>query len=282
MGDESYAIMLLSALEYGWEHARDDSGLIHKDWSGRSGGRQGHFRLLDQAPVAEIYALAAQVRPAGSERLPDGGRPSERGNGFIATAWNQVGPSSPLLSPMGTLGNCRRFKGRGIYAVEDYGEIVLTGRVYTYYEQHGGPAGNLGFPLMEAEAAPASPSGAHGYRQLFEGSRVYPPQVLSRLAAVRAGAVIYWTDQIGPYATSFDIGICYERFGGPGGPLGYPTSERGRGLPSPQGTDGYFQRFEYGSIYWSAAHGAYMVSGAIQAAYEAQGGTVRSLGFPDV
>jgi hypothetical protein len=49
---------------------------------------------------------------------------------------------------------------------------------------------------------------------------------------------------------------------------------------SPDGTTGYFQRFNTGSIHWSAKHGAVAVWHDIQRVYEQNGGTGGKLGFP--
>ena len=158
VGDNSYAFLLLSALEYGWTtRATIRASSTGIGVGGPAGGRaiSGCWirrRWPRFSPWRRRFALPAAR-----------GCPTGRGCPSTATASSPApgtrrAQARPVLSPMGTLGNCRRFKERGIYAVEGVGEIVLTGRVYTYYEQHGGPAGNLGFPLMEAEAAPASPS----------------------------------------------------------------------------------------------------------------------------
>ena len=107
-----------------------------------------------------------------------------------------------------------------------------------------------------------------------------PSPVRSRRKSAASGAAIYWTGSSGPFTAWHEIGACYENFGGPAGPLGYPTSERSQALASPRGTEGLYQRFERGSIYWSERHGGHPVCDAIAAHYEGLGGTASRLGFP--
>lgn len=72
----------------------------------------------------------------------------------------------------------------------------------------------------------------------------------------------------------------YQAMGYSASPLGLPTSDEFDAASSPFGTTGRLNRFEGGSIYWSASYGAYPVYGQISQQYEAQGGTGSSYGFP--
>lgn len=79
------------------------------------------------------------------------------------------------------------------------------------------------------------------------------------------------------------IWTAYLGNSGPDGPLGRPQSDEAvaiAGPASPHGTTGLVQRFDDGSIYWSAAYGAYPVYGEISRTFEAQQGTGGPLGFP--
>ncbi|MCF6510166.1 hypothetical protein E9549_22675, partial [Blastococcus sp. MG754426] len=63
--------------------------------------------------------------------------------------------------------------------------------------------------------------------------------------------------------------------GGPAGELGYPTTGV-RALPD----GGAFAHFENGSIYWSPATGARVVSGAVRQRWAATGWQNGVLGYP--
>jgi len=66
----------------------------------------------------------------------------------------------------------------------------------------------------------------------------------------------------------------YRQAGGPGGALGWPTTDEVR-LPG-----GAVTRFEHGAICTTPADGAHVVTGAVQGAWAAQGGERSPLGFP--
>ncbi|HET7174319.1 MAG TPA: SpoIID/LytB domain-containing protein [Nocardioidaceae bacterium] len=65
--------------------------------------------------------------------------------------------------------------------------------------------------------------------------------------------------------------------GGTGSALGLPTSGQN---PNP-GAGGALQTFQHGSIYWSAAHGAWDLSGPMLTAYQHWGGPASTVGFPE-
>lgn len=59
-GDPTYMDAVEENLAYAWEHARDESGLIGRDWSGRTHADAGGKGLLDEACMAEAYAILAR------------------------------------------------------------------------------------------------------------------------------------------------------------------------------------------------------------------------------
>jgi hypothetical protein len=277
-GDSSFAGALFTSLEHGWNHACDELGLVWPDWSGRRGSRS-FARLLDQAPVAEIYALAAGLSDITAADGAAADRQIAPDGSAVPVALDSA-TSQTVLSPMGTLGYSRLALGQGIYASARYGIYALDGAAYAYYERLGGPGGTLGYAMGRPELAAVSPTGTRGMLLRLEGSRPYPPQVTARLNLPACGATLYWSERFGPHATHVNTGACYESFGGSGGILGYPTSDRLPAHRSPHGTSGYLQRFEGGSIYECQRYGAHLVTGAISACYEKHGGTGSGLGFP--
>ncbi len=89
-----------------------------------------------------------------------------------------------------------------------------------------------------------------------------------------AGGTVYWSAATGPQVVRGQMLRAYEASGGPAGPLGFPTG------PSRASGSASVQRFQSGSIWWSAAGGAQPVRGAIGAAWEAAGGAGGRLGVP--
>lgn len=63
--DPRYIESFKTNLDYAWEHARGPLGFFNPDWAGDestargSNGKEGHYWLLDQAAMVELYALLA-------------------------------------------------------------------------------------------------------------------------------------------------------------------------------------------------------------------------------
>jgi len=72
------------------------------------------------------------------------------------------------------------------------------------------------------------------------------------------------------------IQATFDRLGGPGGLLGFPTTPE---LPTPDRI-GAFRHYAAGSIYWSPASGAHEVHGAIRAEWAALGWETGFLRYP--
>ncbi|MCL6613522.1 MAG: glycoside hydrolase family 76 protein [Firmicutes bacterium] len=64
-GDPSYVKAMALALDQGWYMARDRRGLVHRDWSGRTRRENEPFPLLDQAPIAELWARLSALNLEG-------------------------------------------------------------------------------------------------------------------------------------------------------------------------------------------------------------------------
>ena len=87
---------------------------------------------------------------------------------------------------------------------------------------------------------------------------------------------IFWTPATGAQAVFGGIREGWARTGAEWGFLGFPTS----GEISTAGRPGAVQLFQGGSLYWSAATGAYPVRGPIAQAWAMQGYEGGRLGFP--
>jgi GH25 family lysozyme M1 (1,4-beta-N-acetylmuramidase) len=86
---------------------------------------------------------------------------------------------------------------------------------------------------------------------------------------------IYYAPNTGAYAVTGPILTRYQQLGGPGGSLGFPTSDT---TTTPDG-NGQSTTFGDASLYYSSANGTHLIQGAIRAKWLALGGT-QTLGFP--
>lgn len=197
---------------------------------------------------------------------------------FMGAATSEVEPATP--TQRGTRGYLQRYANSSIYWCAPYGAQPVFHDVNSYYDEHGGTSGLLGFPATPEDVAAPSQYGGRGAFQRFEGLTDYSGEILALLGDVRYGSTVYWSEQFGAFSTFGAIGECYESYHGTGGWMGFPSSEEMDAETSPRGTIGRLQRFEGGTIYWTQKHGACAVGGIISVYYEAMGGTNSLLGFP--
>ena len=121
----------------------------------------------------------------------------------------------------------------------------------------GGPLG----PLGAADGAPY-PVGKDGLRQNF------------------AGGAIFYTPATGANVVTGQVLAKYESVGGPEGDLGFPiTSEVDGGLPTASRMSS-FAAADKPVIFWTPDHGAVIVRGAMEAAWEKLDGAKGELGAP--
>jgi tRNA A-37 threonylcarbamoyl transferase component Bud32 len=200
-----------------------------------------------------------------------------------ASARNPLGfPTSPPIpaaaSERGTGGWYQRFEGGSIHCANGGGAIPILGEMDTLYRKLIGSRGPLGFPLAPEMPAHPSPTGTKGLVQRFEGMRDYPEEI--KTLEIRCGASIYWSKKYGAFPTWGAIGAMYERLLGTGGVLGFPSSEELPADASRFKTEGRYQCFEGGIIYWSKKYGAIPVMEPILSAFKNKGDTTGRFGFP--
>ena len=153
-------------------------------------------------------------------------------------------------------GQYQRFQGGAIYWTAANGARVVVGDVSLLYDGVAGAEGFLGWPT--SSAAYDSANGG-GLRQSFQSG------------------VIFWSASTGARIVSGSILTAYSQLKAQSGSLGWPTGPVGNVAANGGGTA---QSFQNGSIYWSAANGAFAVSGAIRLAYWAELGEGGVLGWP--
>lgn len=172
--------------------------------------------------------------------------------GAAAGAWGYpAGNPIPIASPSGN-GVGQVFVGGSAYAKDGSAAYLVTGAIRDYYFSKGGAAGSLGWP---AGAQSCSADGS-SCSQLF------------------TGGTVAWTKTAGAVLTAPQVDAAYAAASGS---LGAPASDL---IWIPQNGGGLGKAYANGSIYWSAATGAYPVSGGIRTAYFGVSGAAGPLGWP--
>ncbi|RBY91754.1 hypothetical protein DQ244_10735 [Blastococcus sp. TBT05-19] len=213
-------------------------------------------------------------------------------------------PTSDVTAVAGG-GQYARFQGGSIYWTQAAGTKVLTGAVRDRYEAAGGASSTLGLPLSDVTALPGGGRFAH-----FQGGSVYWTQATG--ARVLSGAVrdrwaaqgwengplgfptsdattlagggqyahfqngsVYWSSGTGAHVVSGAVRDRWAAAGWEAGSLGFPTTD----VQSLAG-GGRFAHFQGGSIYWTQATGARVLSGAVLDRWAATGWENGILGYP--
>ena len=92
---------------------------------------------------------------------------------------------------------------------------------------------------------------------------------------------MFFTPATGPRSMMGAILDKYESLGGPAASdLGFPTMNEARGLAGPDSRVSTFSASDKPLIYWTADHGAFVVRGAINAAWDKLGSSGGALGVP--
>jgi uncharacterized protein with LGFP repeats len=135
--------------------------------------------------------------------------------------------------------------------------IDPTAAINMAWRAAGGPAGPLGAKQGDQYAV-----GGDGLAQNF------------------AGGKIFFSPATGANAVETDILAKYESLGGPGGNLGFPIGNEADGGRKPASRVSAFAAADKPVIFWTPDHGAYVVRGAIKAAWDKLGSATGKLGPP--
>ena len=135
--------------------------------------------------------------------------------------------------------------------------IDPTAAINMAWRASGGPSGPLG-----AEQGDQYPVGGDGLGQNFAGGKVF------------------FSPATGANAVESDILAKYESLGGPGGTLGFPIANEADGGLKPASRVSAFAANDKPVIFWTPDHGAFVVRGAINAAWDKLGGPTGKLGAP--
>lgn len=108
---------------------------------------------------------------------------------------------------------------------------------------------------------------------------VYP--VGAGFAQDFARGKMFFTPATGAKSMSGPVLDKYEALGGPAGSdLGFPTIDEAPGLAGPDSRASTFSASDKPVIFWTAAHGAFVVRGAMNAAWDKLGSSGGALGVP--
>jgi uncharacterized protein with LGFP repeats len=183
----------------------------------------------------------------------------------VAAYYQKLGGANSFLGkPVGNEyaptpgGKAQNYQNGAIYWTSRTGAHVVHGAFLAKYRQLGGPAGLLGYPIMD-EAAVSDRIG-----QYIRFSR-------------SGGAYLYWTPRTGAHAVYGAILAEYLRLHGPTSTLGYPITDEN---PAAGGRYNHFSRPGGASIYWSPGSGAHAIYGAIRGTWAALGWERGRLGYP--
>ena len=176
--------------------------------------------------------------------------------GFPTSDEIDVGPS-----PHGTKGKCQHFEGGSIYWSWQTEAHPIQGEIAKLHDSLNGVAGRLGFPLSGEHTAHPSPQGSAGAFQRFEGG-LHDALPVGDEWDYSKGVSVY-SSKHGAYPVWGGIRICYESLGNTSSVLGFPISLETEAAKSPQGTTGWYQRFEGGIIFWCENYGGVPVVGSI-------------------
>jgi uncharacterized protein with LGFP repeats len=136
--------------------------------------------------------------------------------------------------------------------------IDPTAAINMAWRAAGGPSGPLG-----AKQGDQYPVGGDGLAQNF------------------AGGKIFFSPATGANAVESGILTKYEALGGPaGGNLGFPIANEADGGLKPASRLSRFSATDKPVIFWTPDHGAFVVRGAIKAAWDKLGGATGKLGAP--
>ncbi|MGP4018475.1 LGFP repeat-containing protein [Saccharopolyspora sp. 5N708] len=149
-----------------------------------------------------------------------------------------------------------------IYWTQPSGPNAVRGAIRDKWAASGWERGPLGYPITDELAAP---DGVGRYNQ-FNGDGRFP-------------AGIAWSPQTGAHSMQGVIAQRYIELSGPGGVLGYPTTDE-QTTADGIGRYNHFTGAGGASIYWTPWAGAHEVYGGIRARWAQLGWERSYLGYP--
>ena len=190
--------------------------------------------------------------------------------GAILTRYNQLGGAGGLLGACTTnelttpdgVGRFNHFQNGSIYWTQATGAWEVFGEIRNRWEALGWETGVLGYPTT---GETKTPDGVGRFNHFKKGNTL---------------GSIYWTQATGAWEVHGNIRAKWESLDWEKGVLGYPTTNE---TATPDGV-GRFNHFKKGttegSIYWTAATGAWEVHGNIRLKWAELNWEKGALGYP--
>lgn len=200
--------------------------------------------------------------------------------GAINAAWDKLGGSA------GTLGvptADESWKGDVVTQPFTGGEVSWNAKTKTFTTTPADLAGQLtgldvpGDATTAIAAARRAAGGPQGTLGDEQGAQY---KVGDGVAQNFAGGTIFYSSSTGAHAITGDVLAKYRAAGGPQGDLGFPASNETDGGISPTSRIATFAAADNPAIFWTPEHGAFVVRGAMNAAWDKLGGATGKLGAP--
>ncbi|RBY77804.1 hypothetical protein DQ238_14165 [Geodermatophilus sp. TF02-6] len=182
----------------------------------------------------------------------------------VVTAWARTGwERGPLGYPTAATGSgeqlpagaaVQTFEGGAVYVSPSTGGHAVTADLLAAYRAAGGSTGTLGLPTSDPGT---TPDGVARYQHFGGGS-------------------IYATAATGTRVLTAVVRDAWAASGWERGPLGYPTTDT---AATPDGL-GRYTHFQRGSVYWTRATGAHLLTGAVLDAWARTGWEAGVLRYP--
>ena len=200
--------------------------------------------------------------------------------GAINAAWDKLGGSA------GTLGvptADESWKGDVVTQPFTGGEVSWNAKTKAFTTTPADLAGQLtgldvpGDATTAIAAARRAAGGPQGTLGDEQGAQY---KVGDGVAQNFAGGTIFYSPATGAHAITGDVLAKYRAAGGPQGDLGFPASNETDGGISPTSRIATFAAADNPAIFWTPEHGAFVVRGAMNAAWDKLGGATGKLGAP--
>ena len=200
--------------------------------------------------------------------------------GAINAAWDKLGGSA------GTLGvptSDESWKGDVVSQAFTGGEVSWNAKTKSFTTSPADLAGQLtgldvpGDATTAIAAARRAAGGPQGTLGDEQGAQY---KVGDGVAQNFAGGTIFYSPATGAHAVTGDVLAKYRAAGGPQGDLGFPASNETDGGISPKSRIATFAAADNPAIFWTPEHGAFVVRGAMNAAWDKLGGATGKLGAP--
>ncbi|PRW63015.1 hypothetical protein CEP50_12560 [Actinopolyspora mortivallis] len=188
----------------------------------------------------------------------------------IRDKWDRIGGARTVgyptidqrITPDGK-GRYNHFENNAsIYWTEQTDAHLVQGLIREKWAATGWERGPMGYPLTD---------------ELADKDRIGRFNVFTGVDGNPAG--ILWSPETGVHTVKGLIGKRYLELGGPGGVLGYPTTDE-RSTPDGRGRFNHFNGAGGASIYWTPSTGAHEIYGGIRDHWASMGWEKSYLGYP--